>query len=250
MQTRQPAPAWLGIGAQRSGTTWFTDLLVQHPEMELGVNDKKEQHALYRPGGLADESSYLALFPTDKLRGEWTPFYLRSLFVPPLAARLCAPDAPFLVLLRDPVERFESAMRLWRMRTQRGKGHPFQYALTDGQWGGMYADQLAAWRKAVGPERLMVMTYESVRDDPQGACEQVWARLGLQPVRLVAVDMPSTSSTGQVRWEWPDGFKETLIDLYAPQVERLRDDWGLDVTPWRTFCHVQAGDRPSNPHSR
>ena len=27
------APAWLGIGAQRSGTTWFTDLLTQHPQV-------------------------------------------------------------------------------------------------------------------------------------------------------------------------------------------------------------------------
>ncbi len=31
-----------GIGAQRSGTTWFTDLLVQHPSAGLGTNGKKE----------------------------------------------------------------------------------------------------------------------------------------------------------------------------------------------------------------
>ena len=35
-------PSWLGIGAQRSGTTWLTDLLVQHPQVGLGTNGKKE----------------------------------------------------------------------------------------------------------------------------------------------------------------------------------------------------------------
>ena len=41
-------PAWLGIGAQRSGTTWLTDLLVQHPQVALGSNGKKEQHLLHK----------------------------------------------------------------------------------------------------------------------------------------------------------------------------------------------------------
>ena len=41
-------PSWLGIGAQRSGTTWFTDLLTQHPEVGLGTNGKKEQHLLHK----------------------------------------------------------------------------------------------------------------------------------------------------------------------------------------------------------
>ena len=41
-------PSWLGIGAQRSGTTWFTDLLTQHPQVGLGTNGKKEQHLLHK----------------------------------------------------------------------------------------------------------------------------------------------------------------------------------------------------------
>ena len=47
---RMTTPAWLGIGAQRSGTTWFTDLLTQHPEVGLGTNGKKEQHLLHKVG--------------------------------------------------------------------------------------------------------------------------------------------------------------------------------------------------------
>ena len=101
-------PAWLGIGAQRSGTTWFTDLLTQHPDVGLGTNGKKEQHLLHKVGdGLVPASDYLELFPADGVRrGEWTPQYLRHASAPATAARLLGPDVPVLVLLRDPVERF------------------------------------------------------------------------------------------------------------------------------------------------
>ena len=111
---RMTFPAWLGIGAQRSGTTWFTDLLTQHPQVGVGVNGKKEQHLLHKVGdGVEPPSAYLDLFPADGIRrGDWTPQYLRHASAPAAAARLLAPDVPVLVLLRDPVERFVSAMRL------------------------------------------------------------------------------------------------------------------------------------------
>src|SRR6478735_11692951 len=98
------APAWLGIGAQRSGTTWFTDLLTQHPRVGLGTNGKKEQHLLHKVAdGVVPAEDYLALFPVDGVRrGEWTPQYLRHASAPGAAARV-VPLAPVLVLLRDPV---------------------------------------------------------------------------------------------------------------------------------------------------
>ena len=59
-------PAWLGIGAQRSGTTWLTDLLTQHPQVALGTNDKKEQQLLHKiADGRLEDAEYLDLFPDD-----------------------------------------------------------------------------------------------------------------------------------------------------------------------------------------
>ena len=85
-------PAWLGIGAQRSGTTWLTDLLTQHPGVGLGNNGKKEQHLLHKLGdGRIEEAEYLDLFPADGVRrGDWTPQYLRHASTP-AAAALWAP---------------------------------------------------------------------------------------------------------------------------------------------------------------
>lgn len=227
------SPAWLGIGAQRSGTTWFTDLLCQHPDVGLGSNDKKEQHLLHKVGdGIAAASDYLDLFPDDGVRrGEWTPQYLRHSSAPATAARILSPDAPVLVLLRDPVERFLSAMRL--AATRATSPWPYPVPITVQTFSGFYADQLAMWAHHVGRDRLRVMVYERVRRDPQAAVDAVWSRLGLRPVALSDVDRPSRSSSAAT-WEPPAGLVDSLRVLYRPQVRRLVDDWGLDLASWST----------------
>lgn len=223
------SPAWLGIGAQRSGTTWFTDLLTQHPEVGLGTNGRKEQQLLHR---VADEqvpdAEYLDLFPDDGIRrGDWTPHYLRHASTPGVAARL-VPHGPVLVLLRDPVERFRSAMRL---AATRGKSWPYPVPITVQTWSGFYADQLAAWADAVGRERMHVMVYEVVRTDPQAAVDGIWRMLGVDPVPLSEVARESSSSS-RADWDWTPGLKESLQVMYRPQAERLERDWGLDVSAW------------------
>lgn len=111
-----PGPSWLGIGAQRCGTTWFTDLLVQHPLMDV-PGGKKEHHWLYRYGLMRDwdpasRDEYRDAFTHEKVKlGEYTPYYLRSSWVCELTADALPEDAPLLVLVRDPIDRFASALR-------------------------------------------------------------------------------------------------------------------------------------------
>jgi hypothetical protein len=235
MSGENAGPAWLGLGAQRSGTTWFAGLLTQHPEVDLGTNGRKEQHQLHRiAAGRADESAYLELFPDDMLRGEWTPIYLATLSTPAVAARLARPGAPFLVLLRDPLDRFTSAMRVRRGGERRHRW-PYPAALSFHQWLGMYADHLEVWSRVVGRERLIVKVYEDVVLDPQSSCESVWSALGVDSVAVREVEAASSSSTKGADWTWPDGLRTALELLYRPQVERLRDVWGLPVQLWRSF---------------
>jgi hypothetical protein len=229
------SPAWLGIGAQRSGTTWFTDLLCQHPEVGLGTNGKKEQHLLHKVGdGKLPPEEYLALFPDDGVRrGEWTPQYLRHASAPATAIRLLAPGVPVLVLLRDPVERFLSAMRL---AASRGTSPwPYPVPITVQTWSGCYADQLDMWAHFVGRDRMVVMVYEEVRRDPQAAVDAVWRRLGADPVPLAEVSRPSRSSS-TADWEPPPGLEESLRVLYRPQGRRLASHWGLNLSTWRSLA--------------
>jgi Sulfotransferase family len=225
------APSWLGIGAQRSGTAWFTEMLTQHPQVGLGTNGKKEQQLLHKVAdGRVPAAEYLELFPDDGVRrGDFSPQYLRHPSAGVVVPRLL-PEAPILVLLRDPVERYRSAMRLG---VTRGRSQPYPIPINLQTWAGCYADQLDIWASFVGRERLHVLVYELVREDPQAAIDAVWGRLGLDPVPLAAVDRPSRSSSAEdAEWEWPEGTREALQVLYRPQARRLADDWGLDVSRW------------------
>lgn len=228
------AVSWLGIGAQRSGTAWFTGLLTQHPKVGLGTNGKKEQQLLHRVAeGAVPAEDYLALFPDDEiLRGDFSPSYLRHPAAGAIVPRL-VPDAPIVVLLRDPIDRYRSAMRL---AVTRGREAPSATATSLQTWAGYYADQLDLWASQVGRERLVVQVYEQVTQDPQAGVEAVWSRMGLDPVPLTEVDARSRSSSApEAEWHWPEGMQDGLRALYRPQARRLADDWGLDVTGWRSL---------------
>lgn len=113
---KQHGPTWLGIGAQRAGTTWFTDLITQHPLVAYPLG-MKEHNELYRYGLLQPwddkaRDKYRRTFTHPEMRlGEFTPMYMRALWMCEVARDVLPEQAPILVLLRDPVERFASALR-------------------------------------------------------------------------------------------------------------------------------------------
>ena len=236
-------PAWLGIGAQRSGTTWFTDLLTQHPEVALGTNGEKEQQKLQNVAeGRYDLEEYRALFPQDGLRrGEFTPSLMRHAAAGKLV-RDQMPDTRVLCVLRDPIDRFVSAMRLSETRNLRGRDvRPLSLRLYIQTHAGMYADCLDTWAHFLGRDRIQVLVYERIREDPQGAVDRVWASMGLSSVPLAEIDRPSNSSSSQeARFEFFDGLREGLLVHYRAQIQRLRDDWGLEIDDWQTAQYVDS----------
>lgn len=237
-------PAWIGLGAQRSGTTWLTDLLTQHPQVSLGENGKKEQQLLHKVAdGRIEAEQYFDLFPDNgTARGEWSPQYLRHASAPETVAQLL-PESLLLVVLRDPVARFKSAMSLALTREQQKRrsdpekrtiqlAWPYPVPMMVQTWTGFYADQLTAWAHACGSDRMMVMVHEESREDPQGAAGAIWGRLGLEPVLLGEEVTEKSHSSSKVTWDWPPGLRESLTAMYQPQYARLEDEWGLDLSRW------------------
>ena len=83
-------PAFVGIGAQKSGTTWWFGLLCAHPGVFHRVVNHKERHFFTRYAteafSAADVERYHAWFshPGGTVAGEWTPDYLYQPWVKPL----------------------------------------------------------------------------------------------------------------------------------------------------------------------
>jgi sulfotransferase family protein len=105
-------PDFVGVGAQRSGTTWWYELITAHPQV-VSPGPQKELHFFTRfwneSVADADIGEYHQFFPrpAGKAVGEWSPFYMYESWTPRFLAA-AAPDARILVMLRDPVDRYRS----------------------------------------------------------------------------------------------------------------------------------------------
>ncbi len=235
----EPGPSWIGIGAQRSGTDWVSRLLTQHPKVDFGTNGKKEQSYLHLIPNREDshtEEGYLQLFPDDGiLRGDWSPSYLPNMVVPHIAARLAKDDVRLFVLVRDPVERLASGMRLAKKAKRIPKDFHEPWVARAHQYG-HYASSLEGWAAAFPRDRFFIYVYEEARDDVEKACAFFWRAMGLDPHPLTdPYQRVKKATEGAVDWHWPEGTREALTRHYLPGVRWLRDEWGVDVTRWKNF---------------
>ena len=75
-QTAVP-PDFIGVGAQKCGTSWWYSLVAEHPMVHDPAGFNKEARFFCQPGPF-DLAAYHALFarPSGRIAGEWTPDYL------------------------------------------------------------------------------------------------------------------------------------------------------------------------------
>ncbi len=231
-------PHYVGVGAQKAGTSWWDALITCHPDVHRVDDQPKELHFFDRaweePFGEDAVARYALHFPRPEggVTGEWTPGYLIDFWTPGLLAR-AAPEARILVLLRDPVARLASSLthQLSMSRaslTQRDIQGAFQR--------GLYAPQLRRVLAAFPRERVFIGQYEACRAEPAAEIARTYAFLGLAPFEPAATALRGevNPTTGR-RFEPASGLRRSLLDGYAPDLEQLRDLVpDLDLSLWPT----------------
>ena len=255
---RTGPPDFIGVGTQRSGTTWWQRLLRDHPDIRLPRNRKKEQHFFDRFGRreMTDEdvARYHDLFPRapGELSGEWTPRYMRDVWGPRVLRR-AAPDARLLVMFRDPVERFRSGVL---HSSAREPGRATTLLSTDAVDRGRYAMQLRRLYEHFDPEQVLVLQYERCVQDPMGHYRRTLEFIGAAPDH-VPEDLTRTRGTATKSRREPiwDDLREALVRELEQDVEELRELMpNLDVTLWKNFAHLAEGTRrrsePAPPPAR
>jgi hypothetical protein len=243
-------PDFVGIGMQKAGTTWWFDLLLQHPGISSHPEVHKERHFFDRFGarsmGASDVTDYHGWFPrpVGTITGEWTPDYLAYPWVPALMQR-AAPDARLLVLLRDPVERFRSGLD----HDQRAGHHSDGRSIADAMQRGYYHRALAEWSGYFARQQFLVLQFERCVLDIQGQLDRTCRHLGLPPHRA-----SSSAATQRPRSEQrpplDDELRQRLVDLYADDVSALvADRPDIDLTLWPNFAHLAVEPGPSDVDS-
>ena len=230
-------PDFIGLGAQRSGTTWLYSLIAAHP----GVHGEavKELHYFHRywnrPFGATDATRYAQYFPRPAglVAGEWSPGYLSHFWVPPLLDA-AAPGAKLLVSLRDPVERYRSGLAL-----QSEIRRPSAAAASTAFRLGCYGMQLEHLFSSVDRERVLAVQFEACTRDPGAAVARIYEFLGLDATfRPDTIDRRVNEARTKKLDLDPDR-RAALVDAYTPDVQRLLGlGVDIDVRAWPNFDHL------------
>ena len=123
--TKHQGIDFVGVGAQRSGTSWIYACLYEHPEICAPM---KEIHFFSRPRYEKGIAWYLAHFAKCKegtKKGEYSTSYLYS----PVAAERIHKDFPevkLVVSLRNPIDRAYSQYRNAIKAGEVSKGMTFE----------------------------------------------------------------------------------------------------------------------------
>lgn len=231
-------PDFVGIGAQKAGTTWWFDAICAHPDVFSRPDMHKERHFFgryaVRPFGPTDCSLYQGWFPRPphSLTGEWTPDYIHYPWIPALLAQ-AAPRARLLVMLRDPVERFSSGLAHQR----RDRGRLATDGYEDAFARGLYHHELGRWSEQFPQEQILVLQYEECIADPRTQLARTYRFLGLDP--FVHENLTKRVNATADVFDLAGDVRRRLIQLYEPDVRALSRRFpDLDLRLWPNFSNV------------
>jgi hypothetical protein len=235
-------PDFVGVGAQRAGTTWWSRCIRKHDQVAPRLGLPKELHYFNRfwngevPEDFAD--TYHRLFPRGEgmIAGEWTPRYMHDFWTIPLL-RQAAPDARILVMLRDPVQRYLSGVARAQHKAQEDGGDLNLVAAGDALARSHYGEQVARVFEHFRREQVQVLQLERCQAAPEAELRRTYEFLG--------IDASAEPPKQLFEQRAGAGTKPTLRDdLRSELVARLRDDVELlsglcpdiDVALWPDFA--------------
>lgn len=259
---RTGPPDFVGVGAQKAGTTWWFRLIEAHPAVQAIEGQRPEVHFFDRfvDGWPSQDeiTRYQRFFPRPPgaLAGEKTPNYMACHWVPPML-REAAPDARLICILRDPIARYVSG----RTHDDHRGGAPAadprdrreasggrdaagrRHAADEISWvgdafaKGLYAQQLG-WLLAAFPRaQVLVLQFERCVQDPAAELARTYDFLGLaaHPVPSDELTRPrNVTRTDKI--DLDARRKALLVELYAPDVRALATMVpDLDLSLWPDF---------------
>jgi hypothetical protein len=184
------------LGAMKSGTTYLSGLLGAHPEVFVCsprepchfVDQKVLRRAwpeMWEQGYWRSEDRYLGLFATAgeaKVIADASSAYSKAPMFAQVPERILNfnPQARFIYIMRDPVERAIS--HYWHRVRWWGERRSMLSAIrSDPQYVDVsyYALQLSAYLRHVSRSRVYVLTHEALLADPDEQLARVYVWLGV-----------------------------------------------------------------------
>jgi hypothetical protein len=227
---RPARPDFLIVGAPKAGTTAVHSALAQHPQVFVSqpkepkywLCDDAPPPAWRGPGDAHSQREwmwrrhdYFRLFEgaaPDQVRGESTPFYLWSRGAHRRIGE-ALPDVKVIAVVRDPIDRaYSNWMHLWSDGLEPESDFEAAFALQDERvsagWApfwryrelGLYGEQLAHLRQYVDAERILVIRYREIVDQPQATVDAACRFLGIDEGHVPGIPHDNSRSFVQPGW--------------------------------------------------
>jgi hypothetical protein len=243
-------PAFIGLGAQRSGTSWIYACLYEHPQLymphkEINFFARDHRYAW----GLDWYERHFDGCSEGQLPGEYSTTYLDSADAPKRIHDF-APDAKLIMVVRDPAERASSNYRNDIMAGSVGASTPFQTGLADHpEWveRGLYHKHLTRYLEYFDRSQILVLVYDDAVSDPEAYIKSIFAFLGVddsfRPMHLLRKVNPGRQP------------RSVSLDLKLDSLAQFMRDKGLHrlvwlakrfgVTAFARRLNTEAGEAPN-----
>ena len=254
-------PTFIIIGAQKCATRWLRINLGEHPDI---FTAKSEMH-FWNNGHRVDKLGtdwYRDRFEGwngEPIVGEATPGYMIWRHHPDFVAERMKqhhPEARLIAILRNPVDRAQSAMmhhirrdripaksRLVDVVRERNPPESDWFCLISGGW---YAASLEPFMERFG-DRLLVLFHDDVRTDParpyRAALEHVGADPSFVPPDLSRIVFSNQGGRAGRRNQLTPADRIELWEYFRDDVGRLEKMLGVDLSRWSPeVAAAAAGD--------
>lgn len=204
---KQKKPDFIGIGAQRSGTSWLYNCLIEHPDVYM---PRKEVHFFDDKYDRGVEW-YFSLFGacTDgQLCGEITPDYMFDKGALEKLSASCG-TSKLIIILREPLSRAYSAFSLFRSHGQ-FNDWSFQEAIDKEPFilsQSLYAEQLETVYALFDKKQVFVGLYDDIKHAPndfyRDVCQFLEIDTEFSPVSLKQIKNSSAFSSSQTSFNLP-----------------------------------------------
>jgi hypothetical protein len=231
-------PGFLGIGAQKAGTTWLHENLSCHPDLFLPP--EKELHYFDRH---VDKplSWYSKFFSAagNRIPGDITPAYS---FLDQARIRhihSLIPQARLILILRDPIERAwsQALMILVRRKELVFNDIPLArlrkvIAKPRSLRRGDYPSIIRNWSTVFPNDQLFIGFFEQIADDPKTLLGKVLTHIGCSAELDWSCTPYDKVVFGGPKQEMPDEVYQDLRKFYHDDLVWLGDRFGEPAMRW------------------
>lgn len=231
---------FLGLGAQKAGTTWLYTMLSRHPDVSFPYG--KELHYWDKGFQGVDAGSYINAFNRDDncCEGEITPSYAQLPLNTIKFIHREFPNLKLILIVRNPIERAWSAALMALRRAQMDIGEASDQWFIDvfnskaSLQRGDYEACIKNWRSVFPSEQLLILDYEEVVLDPVGLLKKCCNHIGVRSYSEDEVSSLGYSEKIFAGNNFPMrlSVKKHLLGIYSEKIESFSNYMSKDYCHW------------------